>query len=509
MDTESSRCARTRRIISAVTRLLIASIVAAVVSAVAAAAAVAAPLAVSVTDTETGQPLAPGFTGLSIEYPALHEYAGRNPSNVNPVFEQLIQGLAPGSAPVLRIGGDTADQTWWPVAGMLRPPGVTYALTKNWVAVARKLAQVTGAQYTFDINLAADNPLLAAVEGRELVAGVGRKYVSALEIGNEPDLYTVFGWYTNHAGKPVKARGGGYSMQSYASQLATWRAVLPSVPLVGPALATESWVPSFSTLKAADPQLAGFTLHDYPLRSCGPLPTDVNYPAIPNLLADSSSAGVAQSLLPAVEAAQALGLPLRLDELNTASCEGMAGVSNSFASALWALDTFFNLAAVGVEGVNIHTLPGSAYAPFSFTLKHGQWSGTVNPIYYGMLMFAQSFPAGARLLSVSAPQGPLKVWATQDTTGRIRVVLINKDPSNASDIALQVPAATGNLSETWLSAPSLTATGGVTLGGEGFAAPTTTGTLPANPSLPQVAPQDGVYDVQVPPSSAVMLTPAS
>lgn len=112
MDTESSRCARTRRIISAVTRLLIASIVAAVVSAVAAAAAVAAPLAVSVTDTETGQPLAPGFTGLSIEYPALHEYAGRNPSNVNPVFEQLIQGLAPGSAPVLRIGGDTADQTW-------------------------------------------------------------------------------------------------------------------------------------------------------------------------------------------------------------------------------------------------------------------------------------------------------------------------------------------------------------------------------------------------------------
>lgn len=479
-----------------------------VVAIAAAGPASAAPLAVDVSGTQTGQTLAPGFVGLSIEYPALHEYAGRDPSNVNPVFEGLIRALAPGGAPALRIGGDTADQTWWPTAGMLRPPGVTYALTKNWVAVARKLAQATGAQYTLGVNLAADNPLLAAVEGRALVGGIGRKHVSALEIGNEPDLYTVFSWYTNHAGDPVKARGGGYSMQSYASQLATWRAVLPSVPLVGPALATESWVPSFPTLKAADPQLAGFTVHTYPLRACGPGPTDVNYPAIANLLADSSSAGVAQSLVPAVDAAQSLGLPLRLDELNTASCEGEAGVSNSFASALWVLDTLFNLASVGVEGVNIHTLPGSNYAPFSFTLTHGQWDGTVNPLYYGMLMFAQSFPAGARLLSVSAPSGPLKVWATQDANGQVRVVLINKDPSNTSDIALQLPVAAGNLSETWLSAPSLAATDGVTLGGEGFASPTTTGTLPTNPGLPQVTPQNGIYDVQVPPGSAVLLTPA-
>lgn len=103
----------------------------------------------------------------------------------------------------------------------------------------------------------------------------------------------------------------------------------------------------------------------------------------------------------------------------------------------------------------------------------------------------------------------MKVWATQDANGQVRVVLINKDPSNSSDVALQLPAAAGNLSETWLTAPSLAATNGVTLGGEGFASPTTTGALPTNPSLPQIAPQNGVYDVQVPAGSAVLLTPAS
>ena len=33
-----------------------------------------------------------------------------------------------------------------------------------------------------------------------------------------------------------------------------------------------------------------------------------------------------------------------------------------------------------------------------------------------MLMFAQAFPPGARLLPVTAPSGPVKVWATSGPT---------------------------------------------------------------------------------------------
>jgi hypothetical protein len=497
----------TRRIERVGRRAVSALLAGGVLALLGAGTAGATPLSVQIGAAARGQALPAGFLGLSIEYPALHAYAGRNPNNVNPVFAGLLRGLRNGSGPVLRIGGDSADQTWWPAPGMVRPAGVTYSLTRNWVAVAHALARATNARYTLDINLAADNAQLAAAEGRALVAGIGRNHITALEIGNEPDLYNVFSWYINAAGVAVKARGR-YGMQAYATQLADWRAVLPSVPLVGGALATQAWIPQLSLLRAADPELAGLTVHAYPLRVCGPAPTDSNYVAIANLLADGSSAGLAGDLVPDVQAATALGLPVRLDELNTASCEGEAGVSNSFASALWVLDTLFSLASGGLSGVNIHTLPGAAYAPFSFTETHGRWSGEVNPIYYGMLMFERAFPAGAHLLSVSTPSGPLKVWATQDTSGQMRVILINKDPSQSSDVSLQLPVDSGNLTETWLTAPSVAATTGVTLGGEGFSDPTTTGTLPRNPNLPQVASTGGLYDVTVPAGSAVLLTPA-
>ena len=69
-----------------------------------------------------------GFVGLSLEYPAVAAYAGTDPSALNPVFVQLIRNLNPGQLPVLRIGGDSTDWTWWPVAGMSQPAGVNYTL---------------------------------------------------------------------------------------------------------------------------------------------------------------------------------------------------------------------------------------------------------------------------------------------------------------------------------------------------------------------------------------------
>ena len=69
----------------------------------------------TVGPTPVGAPIAPGFVGLSMEYPTLATYAGRNPRAVDPVLEQLIRNLAP-QRPVLRIGGSTTDWTWWPIA---------------------------------------------------------------------------------------------------------------------------------------------------------------------------------------------------------------------------------------------------------------------------------------------------------------------------------------------------------------------------------------------------------
>jgi hypothetical protein len=154
-------------------------------------------------------------------------------------------------------------------------------------------------------------------------------------------------------------------------------------------------------------------------------------------------------------------------------------------------------------------LPGSNYE--LFTVSHnstGAWQAFVHPEYYGLLMFAQAFPAGARLLRTTGAGGTgsaVKVWATQGGDGAIRVTLINKDPTAAHDVSLAVSGATATGALETLQAPSVSSTDGVTLGGQTFGDETTTGTLPTQTSSP-LAPVAGTYTVPLPAGSAALLT---
>ncbi|HTU88435.1 MAG TPA: hypothetical protein VMF57_22840, partial [Solirubrobacteraceae bacterium] len=85
--------------------------------------AAGSPLTLQVSGTAVGRPVAPGFVGLSVEFPAVRTYTGLNPNAINPVFVQLIRNLAPGEAPVVRIGGNSSDATWLPAAGVHPTPG--------------------------------------------------------------------------------------------------------------------------------------------------------------------------------------------------------------------------------------------------------------------------------------------------------------------------------------------------------------------------------------------------
>ena len=71
-----------------------------------------------------------------------------------------------------------------------------------------------------------------------------------------------------------------------------------------------------------------------------------------------------------------------------------AGVSDTFASSLWATDALFSLLRAGVDGVNVHTLPDAAYELFAFSRHDGRWQRSVRPVYYGLELFAQAAPAG-------------------------------------------------------------------------------------------------------------------
>ena len=121
------------------------------------------------------------------------------------------------------------------------------------------------------------------------------------------------------------------------------------------------------------------------------------YPSVAHILAPQASRGLADSVARLAGVAHSHHAVLRIDEMNSVSCGGAPGVSNAFASSLWALDAVFQMARVGVDGVNIHTYPKAPYELFTFTRANGVWSGSVAPEYYGLEMFAQAAPPGARL----------------------------------------------------------------------------------------------------------------
>ena len=219
------------------------------------------------------------------------------------------------------------------------------------------------------------------------------------------------------------------------------------------------------------------TLHRYPLQVCLTPPTSTRYPTIARLLSPATSTELADSFAPYVALARAHGLSLRVDELNTVSCGADPAVSKSFASALWALNTLFGLASVGVSGVNVHTFPGAGYELFKISRQDGQWRAAVSPEYYGMLMFAEATPPGSHLVSVGPTGVPgVNVWATRAADGTVRVVLTNEG-SSTHELAVRIPGKFKRATLTRLTAPSPSATSGVTLGGQSFGAQTSTGRL--------------------------------
>jgi hypothetical protein len=460
----------------------------------------------TVGDGAQGQPIEPGFLGLSLEYTAVEGYAGRDPRALNPVFLQLVRNLTPGQAPVLRIGGDTTDWTWWPVPGLPKPPGIRYSLGPRFVRVTAALARALGAKLILGINLEADSQTLAATEARALVAGIGRRSIEALELGNEPELYGSFGWYRTRRGIEVTGRPPGYDFAQFENDFSTVGAALPKLPLAGPAIGGPAWIPDTGAFLTAEPRVTIATIHRYPLRRCSAPAASSTRPSIAHLLAPAASQGLANGVARYVLLAHVRHALLRIDELNSASCGGERGVSDVFASALWALDALFQMARVGVDGVNIHTFPLATYGLFTFDRRDGRWQAFVAPEYYGLLMFAQAAPAGARLLGWSGKLDGVRAWATRAPEGLVHVVLINDNTTHARTLAVSVAGARGLADLERLQAPAVTARTGVTLGGMSFGCCTATGLLAGRSNLSLLAPVGGAYVVKLPPASATMLT---
>ena len=474
---------------------------------------------VFVTRSPTTRPLPDGFLGLALEYRTIPQWVAGGSGPVDPVLVRLIHNLDPVGRPVLRIGGLSGDRSWWPVPHMARPLGITYELSSAWTASARKLAQSIDAKLLLGLNLEADRTRIAHVEANELVDGIGRRFIGALEIGNEPDLYTSTPWFKlrdghplpwySHAGSPVYSRGPGYGPAQFDAELARTLTVVPRLPLAGPDTTTVAWQPSFDRFLSPHSQLRILDAHAYGLNQCVTDPTSPVYPTVPKLLSLAASRGLLDGTAPYVRLAHSDGATFRVDEMGSVTCNGRAGVSDTLASALWVIDALFSADREGIDGVNLHTNPRSVNELFDLTRRHGRWQAVVRPLYYGALMFARAAPPGSRLLGLdsSSSSGSLRTWATRGSDHLVRVLVINDSPSTGASVPVHAPAGYGSHpgSLQRLRGPSAYATGAVTLGGRRFGPETTTGALAA--PVPQlVAGRAGTYTVTLGPASAALLT---
>ena len=406
---------------------------------------------VSVFLKPMSRPIEDGFLGLALEYSTIPTWTASGAQPVNPVLVRLIRNLDPVGRPQVRIGGISTDRTWWPVPGLTKPLGITYALTPTWTRSARALAQALDAQLLLGINLEADRPKLSHLEADELLQGVGRHWISGFTIGNEPPLYTTEAWYYllggnalpwyDKVGQPVFSVGQHWGPVPFMVEFKRIASVLPPVPIAGPDTQDSYWVGSFMRFVGPRSRVRIVTSHAYGLNTCVRNPLQRAFPSVPHLLSTFASRHLMTPGLTRIAArAHRAHASYRIDEMGTITCNGYAGVSNTMAAALWAVDALFAVARAGVDGVNLHTYPHLPNDLFDFTHSPSGWVGTVSPLYYGALMFARSAPARSRLIQV-VTRGPLglRAWATSGPGRAIHVVVINDSLSTAATVDVRVP----------------------------------------------------------------------
>ena len=251
----------------------------------------------------------------------------------------------------------------------------------------------------------------------------------------------------------------------------------------------------------AHPRLGVVTIHRYGLNACLPRGFP-RYPTIRKLLSDSVEADVVRPVAAAVQYAHAAHLRFRLDEMNSVTCGGLPGVSNTFATALWAPDALFRMLQTGADGVNVHIRPDTINGPFVITTN----GLSARPLLYGLILFARTLQGNGELVPLrmrpaGGPAGRLDAWAVQAGRHRLRVLLINKTKKPVNTV-LRLHGA-DDASVERLAAYGARVTSGVTLDGQHLGPGA--GWL-GKKVVRRVALKAGQYDLVVPRYSAALLT---
>jgi hypothetical protein len=408
---------------------------AALPAATSGAAVATATATVTVDGAHPAGRLAADAVGLSFEMREL------GIGNLDPARGNMAQLMRTLGASNLRIGGNTLDRdTLWVPAGQTppdpRPAWVEDIVTPGDLRRLRGLLDATGWTAEVGVNVGRWDPALAADQVRAMDRILGRRLV-AVECGNEPDQW---------AGKAL--RPAGYAYPQYHADWSACADVVGHGRIAGPDTAgtSSSWASSL----AADEhdRMSLLTVHQY---ASGPDLT------IDRMLAPAQITSQLTAVAGNLAAATANGLPMRVDEANSAYSGGVDGVSNKYASALWVIDYGLSMARAGMAGVNIHGGLGvcndpiwngrfQRYTPICASSRAYELAQQyqVMPIYYGIWMARQMGPGRFLPVSLNATRN-MSAYAVKGDDGRTRIALVHKDGAPV-DVTLSVGGRDRNAS---------------------------------------------------------------
>jgi hypothetical protein len=459
-----------------------------------AADAASAPPVVTISTSTTGTSLTAGSLGLSFEASdlALPGFTGGN----------LAAYLRTLGQSVIRIGGNTVDETFWTSNGAPPPSWSIATITPADLTALAGLAQASGWKVILGVNLKHYDPASAANEAQFAHSALGSS-LQAIEIGNEPDLYPQY-----------KSNTAQFftDFQAYVSAI---EQAVPGLPIEGDdgSSLTNSFQNAFVSAESglAKPDITEVSAHNYPLVSttCGGNPT------IPELLGTSARDEENNNARDFASAAARLRLPAVEDEGNSVVCEGQQGVSDVYAAALWEIDDQLVTAREGVQGDYMHGTVLQCdtakplfmfYTPLCAPTAADAATGTLaaQPEYYG-LATVHEIGTGA-FLNLSNPDwANVRAYAIRHQDGTVAVVLDDvQDPASNGSSTLQLDFGQSftHGSRFNLSANSLTATSGITVGGQTVQA---NGTL-APPATTPVTVNGTTLTVTVTAGSTAVIT---
>lgn len=383
------------------------------------------------------------FMGLSFESNTLNNgYRWDNVGNL----PQLLRNLGSG---VIRFGGNTGDTVY-------QQPN-----QQQFDALAR-LTAATRWSVLYSEDLVHFNAGQVTASARQVGSTVGGAHLFGFACGNEPDLYVA-----DHI-KPA-----GYTTEDYLNQVNQCYAAIRNgdegAPLAGPDLAYLT--PFLSAFAARDAgTVRALSAHYYPL-GC-PKTSVPPATAAATLLSAALANSEAKRFSGYLAAGKAAKAPLRITETNSACHGGAPGVSNAYASTLWAVDYLLTGARQGVAGMNFHGGLNPLCGGYTVLCQTAKDTYRPQPLYYGML-FTRLLGDGRFLpasVATSSKSDHVAAFALKPASpGPVKVMVENMG-SRATITALKVSGYSGHASALQLSGGSPLATSGVKIQGAQVAA---------------------------------------